>query len=417
MEDCIIKEMEGYAQNIVEPVMVEYTKWVISECRQRNIDKVYFLARDGYLLHLIAKKICEVNGINMDIRYLYCSRYSLRIPTFNLIDSEKYDVLFLKSCRCTLSTVLKRAGLNDEQCEELSRSLSVDQSKILDNKEFKSIKEQLINNPKFNKILEENSASAYKNIVDYFSQEGLFDGDIVLVDSGWTGSMQRSIRQIADSVNFKGKITGFYFGMYKAPKPEDGEYLTYYFSAKTGKKRKINFNNNVFECMLSANHGMTIGYERLNGSMVPILQTIKNDNMYTLVQTQIDSVMKDIDSQKGKLNIDNFDTKKSIKYIYPILKKVIIYPTIKQVEMLSNIYFCDDITGSYQIPLVDKNSTKLMKDNMILPQIGRMIFGKKYALDKVYWPYGVIAYQPKILRPWYRSNYKFMYFIRYTFFK
>jgi len=94
-----------------------------------------------------------------------------------------------------------------------------------------------------------------------------------------------------------------------------------------------------------------------------------------------------------------------------------IYPTIKHVEMLSNIYFCDDITGSYQIPLVDKNSTKLMKDNMIIPQIGRMIFGKKYALDKVYWPYGVIAYQPKMLRPWYRFNYKLMYFIRYTFFK
>ena len=53
---------------------------------------------------------------------------------------------------------------------------------------------------------------------------------------------------------------------------------------------------------------------------------------------------------------------------------------------------------------------------MVLPQIFRKLFRRKNVLDKVYWPYGVIACQPKILRPWYRLNFKFMYFIRYTFF-
>lgn len=417
MDNLDIKEMERYAQTVVSPIMTEYTKWIINECKKRNIKKIYFLARDGYLLHLIAKQICTANKLDIEIKYLYCSRYSLRMPTFNLIGDEKYKTLFLVSCRCTLNGILKRAGLTDTQCETIAQSLQIDQYKILNNSEFENIKNTLIKDDLFNQILAENSTIAYNNTIKYLKQEGLFDDDIVIADSGWTGSMQRSIRQLADSVGFSKKIIGFYFGMFKHPNSEDGEYLTYYFSGKGNLKRKLNFNNNLFECMLSANHGMTMGYELKNNKMAPIMQPVKKDNMHTLVQTQIDSVINHTKTIKNQLLINNFDLKKSHKYIYKIIKRAMIYPSKNELKMLENIYFCDDITGNYQIPLVSKNSIKTMKAGAVLPRIFRKMFRKKYALDRVYWPYGTIAYQNRMIRPWYRLNYKFMYFIRYKFYK
>ncbi|MFR1474267.1 MAG: hypothetical protein ACLSB9_00195 [Hydrogeniiclostridium mannosilyticum] len=60
----------------------------------------------------------------------------------------------------------------------------------------------------------------------------MLDGDpVAVVDTGWTGSIQRSLRQLLRSAGGNGGISGFCFGLYQEPKdPADGDYMAWYFS-------------------------------------------------------------------------------------------------------------------------------------------------------------------------------------------
>jgi len=69
--DDISSFMLEYSHRVVGPVMYRYTAWVISEALKRGFKKLYFLARDGFVLHKIAKKICENMNIDIQCEYLY----------------------------------------------------------------------------------------------------------------------------------------------------------------------------------------------------------------------------------------------------------------------------------------------------------------------------------------------------------
>lgn len=407
--------MQKYAYQEVAPVMVEYTKWILNECKIRGLKKVYFLARDGYLLYKLANEICEKNNLNIDCRYLYCSRFSLRMPSYHIIGDEAQKLLFSKGYYYTTKSVLERADLNENEIKKVLKEIKVlDSDKNLTEKEFEELVLKLKNNKTFNDLLEKKSKEAYKNTIQYFKEQGLFDDEnIVIADVGWIGSMQRSLRQLVKEYGYNGNIIGFYFGLFTTPKQEDGEYLTYYFSAKNGTKRKVMFNNNLFECMLSANHGMTMGYEKTSDGTKPMLKPF-DSNLLDFVNLQIDTVVSFAKENKDVLSVENFNLKKSINIAYKHLKRVMIYPTKDEVEMLSNFIFCDDVTEGYHLSLADKNMSKSLKASMIFPRVFRKVFKKKNTeKTNLFWPYGVVVYQPKILRPWYRLNLKIWDTLRY----
>ena len=272
-DDYMQKKIKEYSKSVVGPVMYRYTQWVLCEAKKRGIDKLYFLARDGYLLYQIATMLCKKYSHPIKCRYLYCSRQSLRMPSYHIIGNEAFDLLLLGGYYVTPRSVLERAMLTDEQINEICLNLAItDRDRPFKEFEFNEFKEALKDNETYKSGVLKNSKSAYEATIRYFKQEELFDSaNVAIVDSGWTGSMQRSLRQLLESAGWSGKLTGFYFGMYVEPKDKnDGEYLNFYFNRHSGAKRKINFNNNLFECMLSANHSMTIGYEEKDGAVAPI---------------------------------------------------------------------------------------------------------------------------------------------------
>ena len=113
--------MKTYIHNFVGPILVEYTKWIIEESRKRGLKKIYFLARDGYLLCDIAKKICKENNLDIDCRYLYCSRFSLRLASFHILEREAmFNLLFASAKHLSLQVVLERAGLTEKEIKNFA---------------------------------------------------------------------------------------------------------------------------------------------------------------------------------------------------------------------------------------------------------------------------------------------------------
>ena len=74
---------ERVLQEIFAPLMTAFTVWVLREAEARGIKRLYFLSRDGYLLYRTAIRLVKSCKLDIECRYLYCSRYSLRVPMYS----------------------------------------------------------------------------------------------------------------------------------------------------------------------------------------------------------------------------------------------------------------------------------------------------------------------------------------------
>ena len=68
-----------FATNFVAPIIVPYVYYVLEDARKREIERLFFIARDGYILYLIAQVFSPLFP-EIGIHYLYASRKSLYFP-------------------------------------------------------------------------------------------------------------------------------------------------------------------------------------------------------------------------------------------------------------------------------------------------------------------------------------------------
>lgn len=108
-------DLYSISKEKVAPVLYSYVNWVLNNAKERKIHTLYFLARDGYILKKIAELICERYQWNMECRYLYCSRASLRMPSYHLIGDEAYDLIFASGYHVTLNTFFDRIEMSEQK--------------------------------------------------------------------------------------------------------------------------------------------------------------------------------------------------------------------------------------------------------------------------------------------------------------
>lgn len=396
----------------IAPALFSYVNWIIENAKKRNISTLYFLARDGYVLKQIAELICKQNGLSMECRYLYCSRASLRMPTYYFIGDEAFDLIFSSGYHVTLATFAERIGMDEKEwmtvLEESGVSKNIDIAAELSEQQIFYYKKKLHTDKRLIDFLEKKSRKAYDLVVRYFQQEEMIEkNQIAIVDSGWVGSMQRSIRQLLQHIGWKGKIIGFYFGLYAQQRAEDGEYLCYYFNCNKDLKNKVLFCNNLFEIILSAPHGTTIGYEKEKKCIKPILQKTTDNEQNEKIKEQINGIVD------GTKEILSQGIKYEKKDCQKILRKIMGDPSIQISKLYGSFMFCDDITDMNRFYLNDLKSKKDVKELLVWRRIWVRISKKKK--EQLFWDYGAITLiRNPIKRKWYWLNSYLWKILQYT---
>ncbi len=386
---------------VTAPVLFAYVWFILQEAERMGLKRIYFLARDGYIMLKIAQEIAKVCPVKPELRYLYCSRASLRMPCYHRIpESEMMDLLLHRGTNLTISHMLDRAHLTDAQRHTLLTQLCKDAGAVfapeslhapLSENDFAAVCSVLRNSTLFRDMVLENSRAAYAEAMPYFVQEGLTDGTpFAIADTGWTGSMQRNLRQLSEKIP---PMTGFYFGMFAHPKSkEDGEYKTWYFSADSSIGVRTKFNNNLFECLCAAPHGMTIGYQKnRENRYAPIFKTSHADTiMRTAIETQISICTQFAQHCAPHIRYGEFSHDTMHRITQKLLQGLMYRPTAEEAEAFGAFPFCDDVTESYSDTLVRHNCRPVLRQHMPLTRILRKLRGKKPETE-LFWIYGTLA--------------------------
>jgi len=391
------REFDTIVQKYISPVLAHYTGWVLSEAQRLGIKHLFFLARDGYQMYNIAKEISGNEG-TPECSYFYCSRYALRMAAYRFHDDSAYDRLFIPAFKLTAGNMLKRAGFDEDERRAVYRNIGFpeDESTVMGRSEFAKYCDRVRNSEVFNTILNEKSDRAYEETVKYFRQEGMDRYDkIGIVDLGWTGSLQHTMKRILDSMGVKSEIHGFYMGMLSSPPvSENSEYHTWLFNEKNISV-KAWFAHNLMECICTAPHGMTIGYKEADGKIVPVIT--ENENNTDLVEKIKEITLSYAEKNKSEIfKITSHIKTKNLRRLH----RLMFAPTEIQANALSEYCFCDDVGEQYHRSIVQNAKPVQFRKVLLFHKLRN-----RDNADGFYWYCGSVAASDLLIKTFYRYEY------------
>ncbi len=268
--------------SIVGPTFLCFILWVLREAKACKMQRLYFVARDGQILLEVAKRLVELLDLKLDLHYLYGSRQAWHLASMTELGEREFEWLFDPAV--SIRALSNRAGLNPESVQNEIYSISGKRLEIDNNLSSVEI-EQLRNiilhselkNEILNRALEERAAA-----LGYFSQEGLID-DIPwgIVDLGWSGNCQDSLKRILETGGITNNIYGFYFGLSRSTSDCRGNRKLALFP-QNSEKNLLNIVENfalLLEIFASADHGITLSYYNDGDAYCPRLKTPFNEEV------------------------------------------------------------------------------------------------------------------------------------------
>lgn len=324
------------------PLLYSYSKWLKDNFIKENYKKVFFLARDGYIMQ---KAFQLINKENIPNEYMYASRRALIVPTIWMCESleEILNNMFLGT-KISINALIKRLGLNPEEHVETLKKYDLEldtkliASEILENQSFLKFYEEVKN------IIFENSKQEFNNLINYYKEID-FEGNVAIVDIGWFGNMQNALNKLVEKANIKANITGYYVGVIPDSKNQENNKMQGFLFEKNKNEElflKKKFFNSIFEMIFLSTHGSVKKY---NGT-----DTIVDLYDFEYKDTETEKSIRQI--QEGAFAfIEEYMNSKMNEYIQ-INEKVSFYnmislgnhPTLKDTNMFGDMTFYDDDT-------------------------------------------------------------------------
>jgi FMN phosphatase YigB (HAD superfamily) len=268
--------------DVAGPLLFGFVYWSLRQARERGIRRLYFIARDGQVLHRIACQISSAWGFDIECRYLYGSRQAWRIPALNGVGPEEVQWAAPSSHGLSVEHVLARLGLEPEPLRALlaEQGFAPDRwREPLTEAELERLRRVLVRDP-VRQLATQAGARTRALLLRYLQQEGVLDEvPFALVDMGWNGNLQRSLSralQVAGQAT-AARLTGLYFGLYHTTiVPEGQTMLDYWSQLPEAGHGLMPQTVSMFEMMTAADHGSTIRYEAAGEVVAPCLTAEQN---------------------------------------------------------------------------------------------------------------------------------------------
>ena len=409
LQKGLINTLEEKVDKLVlAPTLNGYIIWVLREACNMGLERLYFLARDGYLMYNLACKYVEKFDLPLECKYLYCSRYSLRVPLYHKNIEEALDHVCRGGIDVTLRKILTRSGFTAEDIQIYEENSKTYIDKVIPYADLTAYKEKLRNDNRYMELLKKRSEEAWPAAVKYFEQEGLFENKKqALVDSGWTGTTQKTFKDIFKACNKEIDLKGFYFGLYELPKEcEAKDYYSFYFAPKGYLKNKVFFSNCLFEGVFSAPHGMTIAYEETGDGFKPVLSETnkKTKKLIERIDFNINAYSESLLEAIEKEQFYGMDYDKMKALLYKQLKTFMYNPKALEAESYGRIQFSDDLLDSQMQDIATKLSERELRKNHVLNKFLLMTGVKKGHVQESAW-YEASAVRNSRIAWWHRLNY------------
>ena len=305
------------------PFLLEFSRWLYYNVKKLDIKKVFFLARDGFIFK---QAFDMINEGDVSTTYMYASRRSICVPALHKAKSLNNVLEIIKLPReFTIGDFLNKIGVEEKKISKDLSQIGIKCDDVLINDNLKSNKTINLLYDKIKRNIDDNSLEEYKNLMNYLETIG-FSGNVAIVDIGWYGSMQKSLKELKPDA----KIFGFYVGI-NAISTFDNEYNGFlYDGINKSNVELINSFRQLFEYITLANHGSV---KRFNGdkSIVDLYENEYSGKSLETVKEIQSSALTYIKSKSEEYKFD-----------LDVFCKLFLKPKLRDTSFWGNIPFYDN---------------------------------------------------------------------------
>ena len=256
----------AYGTSLGGNIAFSYVYWLLQRSLEKGIKRLYFIARDGYLLKEIADCIIRKNAYEIQTFYLYGSRKAWRLPAFS---KKHFDIALMIrwGSREQLCYFNKLAELFEITEEELRAFLPAEYAYREEKLEVYQLEElalQLEENEDFRDYILEKQKSKRALLSEYVKQQiDISDEHFAFVELIGSGYTQRSLSYLLEEICGYPVRTFFY----QLDAKMDSDKCKYDCYLPSDMR-----DGGLMELFYTAPHGHTIGYcKTINGVVEPVL--------------------------------------------------------------------------------------------------------------------------------------------------
>ena len=224
VEDGAERGVVGVATSVAMPLLVGFGLWVLRQARLLELDRLYFLSRDGEVFLEVTKRLAEQSGDPVDCRYLYSSRraWQLAAVTPPGPDGELWVPDELPPEGLSARALLALVGLSPDDALTATGLPRFEAGRVdapVGAEGWATLRALLGSGPLADAIAR-GATERRDLLIDYLEQEEVTDGArIGLVDIGWTGRAARSLEDVLTRAGLPLPTAHLFLGL-RATAPE-----------------------------------------------------------------------------------------------------------------------------------------------------------------------------------------------------
>jgi len=302
-------EEQVYGFRLFGPILGNFLHRVCERCRELGVNRIYFVAREGYILkrlyHLLAPLVW-LNGGEPQAEYLYLSRLTTFLSASPAIGLRELAIIERTLVRTEptlrrltapflLDEDLLRRVSSRHGCADLDEPLPVDWKALAPLHHF-------LRDSEITSGIRRASKEMRSHLEAYLTEAGFFlPGRAAFVDVGWRGQIQSNLDEaFRERADFP-RLHGLYMGLFEEAHLRASVRST--SEAVLCDERENLWHGNtaldfveIFENALRAPHGTTMGYHHKDQCMQPVLladdepsrvRERQGDPFLTLVQSGV----------------------------------------------------------------------------------------------------------------------------------
>ena len=340
--------LERIGYTIYGPFLFGFLIFLLCELRARQLERVLFISRDGWLPFKLFELLEGINSVNgIDARYFYMSRASGYLTGIRSWDDAQTRLLFNGKSSRKPKRILELAGLRLENYENLFLEQGLDPNeeytRSRDHRKILGIVDALHMD-----ILKE-SSQRQQRFSEYYDATVSNVDRVGFVDIGWHGNVQRGFIHSITDANAQKKIHGLYVGLHKTGRERNlglGLNMTGWLNTAPDYDDKLESllagGVELLEFVLTTDHGTTIGLEQTGDGIKPVLEIPAEQEM--AYQAYAAEAQKGVFSfvQDHLWLLHNYqpETLNSTAWAHPFFRMV-SRPTLQEAEALGRLTHSD----------------------------------------------------------------------------
>ena len=281
---------ERLGAEVLGPAISAFVHAVAEQCREQGVRRVFFLAREGYVLQRVFETLRPVvwpGGGGPAAVYLGVSRLTTFLAGARQVGLRQLSAVLMNHPWPTLRRVLEPFQLDPALVAELAERYGFADldARLPDYFRDWAPFQRLLEDPGLEAAVRGAHEGHHRRLRDYLRQEGFFGGGAVaLVDLGWSGQIQDNLVQAFGREPDFPRLCGLYLGIrrqahgYAGPRSGFAGLLIHEAGGDWHGAAGFFFVQ-AFETLLRAPHGTVVGYTggELGGETVQPLLRPENE--------------------------------------------------------------------------------------------------------------------------------------------